>query len=254
MEKVVIHTFDGVHPAGNVGVQIHHISPMNKGEIAWTIDLYNVAAIGRLFKKGIYDLRKIIAITGPRAKHTSYIETLPGMRLTEIKEYADIKGDEKSKEAPLPIRYISGNALTGDNVGKDGYLGFFHNQITLLSEGSYYEMLGWVKPFRTKKFSISHSYFSWLFSKKRYSLDTNLNGGERALVVTGLYEKVVPMDIYPMYLMKAIMAEDIDKMEQLGIYEVVEEDLALCDFVCPSKTEVQEIISQGIDLMIKEMS
>jgi len=254
MEKVVIHTFDGVHPAGNVGVQIHHISPMNKGEVAWTIDLYNVAAIGRLFKKGIYDLRKIIAITGPRAKHTSYIETLPGMCLSEIKEYADIKGDEKSKETPLPIRYISGNALTGENVGKDGYLGFFHNQITLLSEGSYYEMLGWVKPFRAKKFSISHSYFSWLFPKKRYSLDTNLNGGERALVVTGLYEKVVPMDIYPMYLMKAIMAEDIDKMEQLGIYEVIEEDLALCDFVCPSKTEVQEIISRGIELMIKEMS
>lgn len=254
LEKVVIHTFDGKHPAGNVGVQIHHISPINKGEVAWTIDMQSVVYLGRLFTKGIYDVRKVVAITGPRAKNPAYIGTLPGMNLKEIKDFADIKHADDPHKENLPIRYISGNALTGDNVGEDGYLGFFHNQVTLLSEGNYHEMFGWAKPFRSKKFSTSHSYFSWLFPKKRYSLDTNLNGGERALVVTGVYEKVTPMDIFPLYLIKAIMAEDIDKMEQLGIYEVIEEDLALCEFVCPSKTEVQEIISNGINLMIKEMS
>lgn len=253
LEKVIIHTFDGAHPSGNVGVQIHHISPINKGEVIWTMDMYSVAAVGKLFTKGIYDVRRVVAVTGPRAKKPSYIETVPGMRFTEIKEYADKKPENKHEES-LEIRYISGNALTGESVGRDGFLGFFHNQITLLSEGSYYEMFGWIKPFRLKKFSTSHSYFSWLFPKKKYALDTNFNGGERALVVTGAYEKVTPMDIFPMYLMKAIMAEDIDKMEQLGIYEVIEEDLALCEFICPSKTEVQEIISKGIDLMIKEMS
>jgi Na+-transporting NADH:ubiquinone oxidoreductase subunit A len=130
----------------------------------------------------------------------------------------------------------------------------FHNQITLISEGSYKEMFGWALPLRAQKFSLSRSYFSWLMPSKKYSLDSNLNGGERAFVVTGVYEKVLPMDILPMYLLKAILAEDIDKMEQLGIYEVVEEDFALCEFVCPSKTEIQDIISQGINLMIKEMS
>ncbi len=253
LDKVIIHSFDGKHPAGNVGVQIHHISPVNKGETVWTLDMQCVVYIGRLFLKGVYDLRKIVAVTGPRAKHPAYIETLPGMNFKEIKGFADIQKREEYSEE-LPIRYISGNVLTGDNVGANGHLGFFHNQVTLISEGNYYEMLGWVKPFRLRKFSISRSYFSWLFPKKKYSLDTNVNGGERALVMTGVYEKVTPMDIYPMHLIKAILAEDVDKMEQLGIYEVIEEDLALCEFVCPSKTEIQEIVSNGIQLMIKEMS
>ncbi len=247
LEKTIIHTFKGPHPAGNVGVQIHHVSPINKGEIVWTLDMHSVAAIGKLFKKGIYDIKKVIAITGPRAQNPSYIETLPGMSMSEIKSFINF-GET------LPVRYISGNALTGENVSATGYLGFFHNQITLLSEGNYHEMLGWIKPMRLKKFSTSFSYFSWLFPKKKYALDTNLNGGERALVMTGVYEKVTPMDIYPMYLIKAIMAEEIDHMEQLGIYEVIEEDFALCEFVCPSKTEIQHILAQGIELMIKEMS
>jgi len=252
LEKVISHTFDGPHPVGNVGVQIHHINPINKGDVVWTIDLYSVAAIGKLFTKGIYDVKKVIAITGPRAKKPSYVECLPGMCMTDIKEYAD-KLDGK-KRVPLPIRYVSGNVLTGDNVGESGHLGFFHNQITLLSEGNYYEMFGWIKPLRHKKFSFSHSYFSWLVPKHKYSMDTNMNGGERAFVVTGVYEKVLPMDIYPMHLLKSILAEDIDRMEALGIYEIIEEDFALCEFVCPSKIEIQEIVSKGIDLMIKEMS
>lgn len=252
LEKVITHSFDGPHPVGNVGIQIHHINPINKGEVVWTVDLYSVAAIGKLFTKGIYDVKKIIAITGPRVNKPSYVECLPGMCMTDIKEYADNLGEKKRE--PLPVRYVSGNILTGDNVGAEGFLGFYHNQITLLSEGSYHEMFGWVKPFRLKKFSFSHSYFSWLTPSKKYSMDTNLNGGERAFVMTGIYEKVLPMDIYPMYLLKAILAEDIDRMEALGIYEIIEEDFALCEFVCPSKTEIQEIVSKGIDLMIKEMS
>ena len=249
IEKAIMHTFDGPHPAGNVGVQIHHVSPVNKGETVWTLDMYALAAIGKLFTKGIYDVKKVIAVTGPRANNPSYIETVPGMSMNQIKEY--VNRDEKEE---LPVRHISGNALTGENVTSEGYLGFFHNQVTLLSEGKYYEMFGWIKPMRLKKFSISRSYFSWLFPKKQYALDTNLNGGERALVMTGVYEKVTPIDIYPMHLIKAILAGDIDKMEALGIYEVIEEDLALCEFVCPSKTEIQHIVSQGIELMIKEMS
>jgi len=252
LERVISHTFDGPHPAGNVGIQINHIDPINKGEYVWTIDLYGVAAIGKLFTKGIYDIRKMIAVTGPRAVKPSYIECYPGMCMSDIKEYASHTAEGTGDE--LPVRWISGNVLTGTNVGAQGYLGFYHNQITLISEGNYYEMFGWIKPFRSKKFSISHTYFSWLTPKKTYSLDTNINGAERAFVMTGIYEKVLPMDIYPTYLLKAILAEDIDNMEALGIYEVIEEDLALCEFVCPSKIDIQDIISKGIDLMIKEMS
>ncbi|HRR50030.1 MAG TPA: Na(+)-translocating NADH-quinone reductase subunit A [Bacteroidales bacterium] len=252
IERVIFHTFEGPHPAGNVGIQINHVDPINKGDIVWTTDLYSLAAIGKLFTRGIYDVKRIIAITGPRCINPSYVECLPGMCMSDIKEYSDENSEVKNNN--LPVRWISGNVLTGVNVGANGYTGFFHNQVTLISEGNYYEMLGWIKPFRSKKFSISRTYFSWLNCKKQYELDTNTNGDERAFVMTGVYEKVLPMDIYPTYLLKAILAEDIDNMEALGIYEVIEEDFALCEFVCPSKIKIQEIISKGIDLMLKEMA
>ncbi len=252
LQRVISHTFEGKHPVGNPGVQIHHIDPINKGEIVWTIDLHSIAAIGRLFAKGVYDVKRMIAVTGPMAVNPGYIETYPGMCMQQIKEL--VAQPLRRYGEDLPARYISGNLLTGSNVGENGYLGFFDHQITLLPEGKYRELFGWAKPFRFKKFSVSRSYFSWLFPKKEYALDTNLNGGERAFVMTGVYEKVFPMDIYPMYLLKAILAKDIDRMEELGIYEVIEEDMALCEFVCPSKTEVQQIVSDGIELMIKEMS
>ena len=256
INNVTYHTFDGPHPAGNVGIQIHHISPVNKGDVIWTIDIYSLAAVGRLAAKGIYDIRKTIAITGPRAINPSYVQIIPGASFGDIAEYADTEGVNcKGKKGDMPdIRYISGNILTGDNVGRNGFLGFFHNQITLISEGNYYEMFGWVKPFRLKKFSVSRTYFSWLLPKKKYNADTNLNGGKRPFVMTGLYENVLPMDIHPMFLFKACLAGEIENMEALGIYEVIEEDVALCEFVCPSKTDIQEIISDGINLMIKEMS
>lgn len=245
--------FDGPHPSGNVGVQIHHINPVNKGEVVWTIDPFFLAAIGKLFTTGIYDLTRIIAVAGNRVENPCYIKTLPGSQIADFKELFATKEVEICNQA-IGCRYISGNVLTGDNVGIEGSLGFYANMISVISEGNYNELLGWAKPFRTKKFSFSCSYFSWLTPKKKYKVDTNTNGGPRAFVVSGLYEKVLPMDIYPVFLLKAILAEDLDKMEQLGIYEIIEEDLALCEYVCPSKIEVQDIVAKGIKLMIKEMA
>ncbi|MBO4557564.1 MAG: Na(+)-translocating NADH-quinone reductase subunit A [Bacteroidales bacterium] len=244
LKGVIFHTFDGPHPAGNVGVQINHISPINKGEVVWTVDLVSLAAIGRCLATGTYDMSRLVAVTGPAAEPV-YVKGVQGMAIAAVGKYA--KGEN--------VRYVSGDVLTGCNVGADGYLGFFDNQVTLLEEGDYYETLGWIKPFRLKKFSFSRLYWSWLANKKKtYALDTNVNGGERAFVVSDVYGKVLPMDIYPVYLLKACLAKDIEKMENLGIYEVIPEDLALCEFVCPSKIEIQKILSDGIDLMLKEMA
>lgn len=253
LKDVVYYAFEGPHPAGNVGVQINNINPLAKGDVVWTLNPVSLAAIGRLFNNGVYDVSRLVAVTGMRAKERGYIKTVPGISMKQIAEFAD-KSETELYNTPSRIRYISGDVLTGENVGEEGYLGFYDNQITLISEGNYHEFLGWAKIARPKKFSLSGSYFSWLTPKKKYDMDTNTNGGRRAFVVSGLYEKVLPMDIYPVYLLKAILAEDIDKMEQLGIYEVIEEDLALCEYVCPSKIDVQSIIAKGIDLMIKEMA
>ncbi|MBP3425708.1 MAG: Na(+)-translocating NADH-quinone reductase subunit A [Rikenellaceae bacterium] len=241
VENAEKHLFQGPHPAGNVGVQIHHIDPISKGEMVWTVGVQDLAIIGRLFNTGKVDMTKIVALTGGEAEKPRYVQVIAGAPV------ADVVGAQKAE-----VRIINGNVLTGKTVAYDGYVGFYNNQITMISDNSEYEMLGWAKPVRSKRFSVSKSYFSWLCPKKRYNLDTHLNGGPRAFVVTGLYEQYLPMDIYPLYLLKAILAEDIDKMENLGIYEVVEEDLALCEFVDPSKSEMQEIVRRGINLMIKE--
>lgn len=246
LENVHLHTFSGKHPAGNVGVQIHHISPVRKGETVWTVSLLMLAAIGKLFATGKYDMGRKVAVTGPKAIEPSYVKAFPGMRMTDIAEFYDNSGND--------IRFVSGDVLSGKNVGAEGFLGFYDNQVTLLKEGNEYEMLGWAKPFRTNLFSASRTYFSWLTPKKRYAMDTNLHGGPRAFVMSDVYGKVLPMDIYPVHLIKACMAGDLDKMERLGIYEVIEEDLALCEYVCPSKIEIQSILSDGISLMLKEMA
>lgn len=244
IKGVATHTFSGPHPAGNVGIQIHHLSPINKGEIVWTITPQHIVALGRLFLKGVYDVSKIIALAGSEVKKPRYFRIIDGANIAVIHEH--LYNDK-------PARYISGNVLTGDNVGVNGHLGFYDNMITVIPEGDHYEFLGWANPFRLKKYSVSRSYLSWIFPQKEYTLDTNINGGQRAFIMTGAYEKVLPMDIYPVYLLKAILAEDIDKMEQLGIYEVIEEDLALCEFICISKIDVQDILRKGINMMIKEM-
>ena len=243
---VIYHSFQGPHPAGNVGVQINHISPINKGEIVWTISMIDLAVIGKCFREGIYDMSRIVAVTGPKALNPSYVKTVQGVQMSAIAEYFD------KKEGA--VRVVSGDVLTGKAIGEEGFLCFGDNQVSVLKEGDYYEMFGWIKPFRFKKFSTSHTYWSWLCSKKKYDMDTNLNGGPRPFVVNGVFEKVLPMDIYPVYLLKACLAGDIEKMENLGIYEVIEEDLALCEYVDPSKNEIQKILSDGIDLMLKEMA
>ena len=244
LEGVIQHTFEGKHPAGNVGVQIHHISPIKKGETVWTVSMHMLAAIGKLFSTGKYDVRRKMAVTGPMAIEPAYVEAYPGTAVRQFKDFFD---------PSINLRYVSGDVLTGTNVGKDGYLGWYDNQITILEEGDKYEMFGWAKPFRPALFSSSRTYFSWLTPKKKYAMDTNLHGGPRAFVVNDVYGKVLPMDIYPVYLLKACLANDIDKMEKFGIYEVIEEDFALCEYVCPSKIEIQQIISEGIALMLKEM-
>ena len=241
-----LHTFAGKHPVGNVGVQIHHIDPINKGDLVWTVNIQDLAIIGRLFNEGRVDMRRIIAVAGSEIEHPQYVRVITGAKVDSI-----VRGNVRKQKEGDAVRFISGNVLTGTKTSLDGFLGYYANQLTAIPEGNKYELLGWAMP-RTKKFSVSRAYFSWLFPHKAYDLDTNMNGGERPFVVTGLYEQYLPMDIYPMYLLKACLAGDIDKMENLGIYEVTEEDLALCEFVDPSKIEIQQIIRDGINLMIKE--
>lgn len=245
LQGVELHTFAGKHPVGNVGVQIHHVDPINKGDIVWTVNIQDLAIIGRLVNEGRVDMHKTVAVTGSEIEKPAYVRIMPG-RVDSV-----VKGNVKAQKEGDSIRFISGNVLTGTKTALDGFVGFYANQLTAIPEGDKYELLGWAMP-RLKKFSVSRAYFSWLCPKKEYDLDTNLNGGERPFVVTGLYEQYLPMDIYPMYLLKACLAGDIDKMENLGIYEVTEEDFALCEFVDPSKIEIQQIIRDGINLMIKE--
>lgn len=245
-KDVQLHHFTGPHPAGNVGIQIHHIDPINKGDVVWTVNPLDVIIIGRLFLKGVYDATKVIALAGSDVVKPRYYRIVSGARVDSILKDNLVKTDNEH-------RIISGNVLTGAKVESIGFIGFYDNMVTVIPEGKHHEFFGWMAP-GFNKHSASRTFFSKLFPGKSFKLDTNINGGERAYVLTGQYEKVLPMDIYPVHLIKAILANDIDKMEQLGIYEVVEEDLALCEYVCTSKVEVQEILRKGIESMIKELS
>jgi Na+-transporting NADH:ubiquinone oxidoreductase subunit A len=242
VENAIVHSVGGKHPAGNVGVQISHIAPILKGETVWTMPVLAVAALGHVINTGKLDLTRKVAVTGPMAPTPAYVEAVPGIPVKEL------------TAIPEGVRVVGGDVLTGENLSKEGYLGFFQDQITLLNEGYDREWFGWAKPFRPKVHSSSWCYFSWLTPKKEYDMDTNLHGGPRAFVETKCFEDVTPMDIFPIYLIKACLAGDIEKMEKFGIYEVLPEDLALCDYVDPSKNDIQAIIQQGIDLMIKEMA
>ncbi len=241
--SVEISHFSGPHPAGNVGIHIHHLDPLNKGEIVWIVNLQDVIAIGRLFEHGRYNHERIVALTGSEVEHPAYYKIISGASVSSL-----VKNDVK----PGNLRYISGNVLTGTAIGSEGYIGYYDSQVTVIPEGDYFEFFGWMKP-GLNKFSFSRTFASSLIPSKDYRLDTNLHGGERAFVMTGQYEKVLPMDIYPMQLLKAILSEDIDLMENLGIYEIAEEDFALCEYICPSKIEIQSIVRKGLDLMVKEM-
>lgn len=240
IKGVEYHTFSGKHPVGNVGVQIHHIDRIAKGDIVWTVNIQDVAIIGRFVMTGKLDMTKIIAVAGSEAQKACYKRIISGASIESI------VGKVASN-----VRIISGDVLTGSKSTADGYIAMNANMLSLIPEGDVYELLGWAMP-RFHRFSVSRAYFSWLCPKKEYKLDTNLNGGERPFVVTGLYENYLPMDVYVSYLLKAILVKDLDKMENLGIYEVLPEDLALCEFVDPSKIEMQQIVRDGINLMIKE--
>lgn len=245
-KNVTLNRFEGPHPAGNVGVQIHHINPINKGETVWTIDPEAVIFIGRLFATGKVDFTRTIAVTGSEVKNPGYCKVKVGSQLTPLFE-GNTLTDQK-------LRYISGNVLTGRQVEKDGFLGAFSTQVTVIPEGDEtHELFGWISP-RLDQYSVNHSYFTWLQGKgKKYVLDARIKGGQRHMIMSNEYDKVLPMDILPEFLIKAILAGDIDKMEQLGIYEVAPEDFALCEFVCSSKMELQRIVRTGLMMLRKEM-
>jgi Na+-transporting NADH:ubiquinone oxidoreductase subunit A len=242
--NVEITTFKGPHPAGNVGIQIHHISPINKGDIAWFAGVQDVITIGRLFKEGVYNSEIILALAGSEVIKTGYFTTRRGACIGKMTE-----GNLKEGN----LRCISGNVLSGTRIRRDNFTGFYDSMVTVIPEGNYHEFLGWALP-GLKKLSFSRSFFSWLTPSRQYTVDTNLHGGERAFVMTGQFEQVFPMNIYPMQLIKAAIASDIERMENLGIYEVEPEDLALGAFIDTSKTEIQTIIRNGLELVRKEMS
>jgi Na+-transporting NADH:ubiquinone oxidoreductase subunit A len=244
LRNVEVNYFDGPHPAGNAGVQIHHISPVNKGEVVWTISPLDVIFIGRLFETGRTDFSKIIALTGSEVLRPRYVKATLGTRLCPI-----LEGSLKKENTQ---RIISGNPFTGKKIICDNFLGFYDSQITVIPEGDEYEFMGWALP-GANKYSAGKAFLSALLPKKDYELTANLHGGERAFVMSGQYEKYLPMDILPVHLLKSILVNDIDRMEQLGIYEVVEEDLALCEFACTSKIAAQEILRKGINIMVKEL-
>lgn len=240
-QGVELNKFSGPHPCGCVGVQIHHLDPLGKSDVVWTINPYGVIQIGKLFLNGIYDASKIIAVAGSELKDPQYVKTYIGASVKKM-----VQNNLKQEN----VRVISGNVLTGTSIGKEGHVGFFDQLVSVIPEGNDYEFLGWIAPSAAKlSFSRAWGLFSFLNYKKEYILDTNTKGEPRAFVQTGVFEKVTPMDLLPTHLLKAIIAEDYDDMEALGIYEVVEEDLALCEFVDVSKHNVQAILREGIELM-----
>lgn len=244
-KNVQINKISGKHPAGNVGTQIHFFDPIDKGQFIFTVSPQDVVAIGKFFADGQYDPTRIVALTGSEAKNRKYYRTIIG---------ASIAGIVNDNLLTENVRVISGNALTGDKIDRNGYLGFYDSQITVLPEGDQYKFFltkGWLGP-GFDKYSSHMLFPTWLMKNKKYRLDTNMNGEERGFVVTGEMEKVMPLDVLPMQLIKAIMTKDIDAMELLGIYEVAPEDFALCEYVCTSKIEIQEKIREGLDLIKEE--
>jgi Na+-transporting NADH:ubiquinone oxidoreductase subunit A len=240
VKGVELNKFSGPHPSGCVGVQIHHLSPVSKGAVVWTIQPAGVIQIGKLFLNGVYDASKLVALTGSEVTSPQYYKTYTGASVKKL-----LTGNLKQEN----VRIISGNVLTGTGIGKEGYLGFFDQQITVIPEGNYYEFLGWLMPSMRISFQRAFGLFSFLKPQKEHRVDTNTRGEPRAFVQSGVFEQVTPMDILPTHLLKAIIAEDYDEMEALGIYEVIEEDLALCEFVDVSKHNVQELVREGIELL-----
>jgi Na+-transporting NADH:ubiquinone oxidoreductase subunit A len=246
VQNVEIHQVSGVHPAGNVGVQIHHVDPINAGETVWVVNPADVAIIGRFFKTGTFDAQRIIALSGSGVSKPHYLKTTIGARISSLLEQEDID------RAPQN-RIINGDVLTGDAVSVTNYLGFYNNTVSVIPEGKNHRMFGWLPFVDNHIHSMSKTSLSWLFGRREFVANTNLNGEERALVVTGEMERVLPMDILPMQLLKECMSGNIEKMENLGIYEVAPEDFGLIDYVSTSKIEAQSIIRESLDLLLKEV-
>jgi Na+-transporting NADH:ubiquinone oxidoreductase subunit A len=240
-----INIFDGPHPSGNVGVQIHHVNPINSGEVVWTLKLEDIAVIGNLILTGEYLPNRTIAVSGPPVKNPKYFYLRTGASLESLLNNVEI--DNK-----IDVRLINGDVLSGHKVDSNGYLGHYNNKLCVLKEGNQYRLFGWIPFINNTVPSIYKTSFSWLFNNKEKDYDTNLNGEERAFVATGEMESVFPMDIYPMQLIKESMIGDIEKMEKLGIYEVSPEDFGLIDYSSSSKIEAQTIIRQGLDYIYKE--
>ena len=239
VEKTI---FSGPHPSGLVGVQINKIDPINKGDVVWTIKPQHVAFIGKFFETGNLDLEQTIVVVGSEIRKPAYYATRLGASVSELL-MDNVSNDN--------VRVISGNVLTGTKIAQDGYLGYYDNQISLIPEGDHFEMLGWLLPSYPRP-TLSSTFPLFKFFKKTFKVNTNPHGENRAYVVTGQYEKVMPMNIMPQQLIKSVMAKDLELMENLGIYEVIEEDMALCEFVCTSKIDVQRVLSEGLELMAEE--
>ncbi len=246
LKGITLHHLSGPHPVGNVGTQINRINPVNKGETVWTVAPQDLVIIGELLMTGKFNAERIVAMAGASIKKPRYFKTKIG---SEVATMIYDNGIDKDSN----VRIISGNVLTGNEVKPDGALGYYSNIITVIPEGNDYEFFGWNKPVFNKISTTRALTFSWLNPKKKYDLNTNTNGEHRAFVVTGSYEEVFPMDIYPMQILKSCMYKDLDEMEALGMYEVAPEDFALTEFVCVSKQPHQKIIREGLDLMVKEI-
>ena len=245
LKGIRLHAVSGPHPAGLVGTQINRIDPINKGERVWTIAPQDLVIIGEALLSGKFNPERIIALVGSCVKAPKYYSVKMG---AEISTFLYASGvNEKN------IRVINGEVLTGTRSRPDGHLGFYNNAVTVIPEGDDYELFGWAMPVFDKVSSTRSLTFSWLKPDKKYELDTNTNGEHRAFVVTGLYEKVFPLDIYPLQHLKACMYKDLDEMEQLGLYEVIPEDFSLTEFICISKQPHQQIIREGLDLLQQEM-
>jgi len=246
LQNATTHKISGPHPSGNVGTLINKVSPVNKGETVWTINAQDLVIIGELLLTGKFNSERVIALAGSSVKKPRYFKTKIGSEIATMVYDNGVERDGND-------RFISGNVLSGKQVQPDGCLDYYSNVITVIPEGDDYELFGWNKPVFNKISTSRAMTFSWLSPKKKYDLDTNTNGEHRAFVITGTYEEVFPLDIYPMQILKSCMYKDLDEMEALGMYEVAPEDFALTEFVCVSKQPHQKIIREGLDLMLKEI-
>ena len=245
LDDIVLHQINQLHPAGLVGTQIAHIDPINKGEVVWVVGAQDLVIMGELLLTGQFNATRSIAVAGSRITSPKYIKTKIGAELGPILEAIGVQEGDN--------RFIAGDVLTGAQVKPNEHLRYYATQLTVIPEGNDYEFFGWNKPVFDKVSPTRALTFSWLSKNKAYDLDTNTNGEHRAFVVTGSYEEVFPLDIYPMQLLKACMVKDLDEMEQLGLYEVAPEDFSLTEFICISKQSHQAIIREGLDVLKQEL-